>query len=50
VRDALKSKGLLGTKPWVPEKQVLLKRGTCGIAIGLQRMSDAANCKIARDG
>ena len=32
------------------EKQVRLKISLCGIVVGLQRMRDAADCKIMSDG
>src|SRR5712691_10316632 len=32
------------------EKQVRLKIRLCGVVVGLQRMRDAANCKITRNG
>src|SRR6266850_3202319 len=37
-------------QPWMMEKQVMLKMENCGSVVGLQRMSDAANCEVMRDG
>ena len=32
------------------EKQVMLKMESRGSVVGLQRMSDAANCEVMREG